>query len=51
MANDFVVPAAIKFAFVSKFGGEYIKFVVSQHNLYMVGAFAAEYSKLISVCV
>jgi hypothetical protein len=51
MANDFVVPAATKFAFVSEFGGEYIKFVVSQHTLYTVGAFAAEYSKLISVWV
>jgi hypothetical protein len=51
MADDFVVPAATKFAFVSEFGGKYIKFVVSQHNLYMVGPFAAEYSKLISVWV
>jgi hypothetical protein len=49
MAHDFVVPAATKFAFVSEFGGEYIKFVVSQHNLYTVSPFAAEYSKLISV--
>jgi hypothetical protein len=49
MDNDFVVPAATKFSFVSEFGNEYIKFVVSQRNLYTVSAFPAEYSTLISM--
>ena len=30
MEDNFVVPAATKYSFVSEFGGEYIKFVVSQ---------------------
>ena len=35
---EFVVPAATKYSFVSKYRGEYIKFVVSQRTLYTVRA-------------
>ena len=38
-ANDYVVPAATKYSCVSKFDGEYIKFVVSEQAQYMVSSF------------
>ena len=41
-ASDYVMPAATKFSCVSKFNGKYIKFVVSQHALYMGSAFPLE---------
>jgi hypothetical protein len=41
-ASNYVMPATTKFSCVSKFNGKYIKFVVSQHALYMVSAFSLE---------
>lgn len=40
--EEFVVPAATKFGFVSEFGGEFLKFVVSQQVLYKVSTFLPE---------
>ena len=49
MEDEFVVPAATKYSFVLEFGGEDIKFMVSQRNLYTVRAIPAEYSVMISM--
>jgi hypothetical protein len=42
-ANDYIVPAATKFSCVSKFDGKFIKFVVSEHSLYMASSFSMKY--------
>jgi hypothetical protein len=34
------VPAATKFSCVSEFNGKYVKFVVSEHALYMASSFS-----------
>ena len=38
-ANDYVVPTATKYSCISKFDGEYIKFVVSEQARYMASSF------------
>jgi hypothetical protein len=47
MDDKFVVPAATKFGFVSEFGEEFLKFVVSQQALYKVSTFLPEASSLL----
>ena len=39
-ANDYIVPAATKFFCVLKFDRKYVKFVVSEHALYMASSFS-----------
>ena len=43
-ADDYIVPASTKFVCVSKFRGKYVKFVVSQHALYMASPFSFKLS-------
>ena len=38
-ADDYVMPAATKYSCVSKFDGEYIKFVVSEQARYTASSF------------